>query len=190
MRHRVLRETMSLAQLDRTRALLYSALLPLPAAPRDTSMETRRQRLSLFLILPTASAHPPPFRLCVLDPVPRTASFAFFPMPRNKPRDYWRTWAFRRKREEKKKRNGRVQVRKVAAVIRGHSRRFNELVGRARRGARNPFGRESACALGEADNCSLPFARSERRKGQRPREMVMQNGDIKLVLLLLRSRDI
>jgi len=35
------------------------------------------------------------------------------------------------------------------------------------RGARNPFDREECVRSRGADNCSLPFARSEKRKGQR-----------------------
>jgi len=35
------------------------------------------------------------------------------------------------------------------------------------RGARNPFDREECVRSRGADNCSLPFARSENRKGQR-----------------------
>lgn len=71
---RELRKTVSLTQLDRTRAPLYSALLPLSATACG---ETRRQRLSLFLIPPTALTQPFPSALPpALVPLSRTASFS------------------------------------------------------------------------------------------------------------------
>lgn len=54
MRHRELRETVSLAQLGRTRALLYSAFLPLSAVTCG-DLATKA-----FLVFDTANCtHPP-----------------------------------------------------------------------------------------------------------------------------------
>lgn len=97
--------------------------------------------------------HPPtrpswsPFRLSsLLSPSNRLFPFFFFNiLSPNEPREYQCARGWERKRKKKKRKGGCVKrarwLQLFAATV---VCRFNELAGR---GARNPFGRESACAL-------------------------------------------
>lgn len=135
MRHRELRETVSLAQLDRTRAPLYSALLPLPAtACGDPATKA-------FLVFDTANCtHPPtlPERPSACprssleppSPPPPPFSESFHRETNREIIDVHERFLREKKIEEMK--GWLCGARKVAAAIRSQSRRFNELAGRAR----------------------------------------------------------